>query len=70
MEVELLAQAGGECVHGAGGVVVGAAEAPVDHVLHPRRCDPSAGSSTRGNRRTDASAAPQPGSAAAAGRQQ
>src|SRR4029453_14400497 len=29
VEVDLLAQAGGECVHGAGGVVAGAAEAPV-----------------------------------------
>lgn len=29
---ELLAQAGGECLHSAGGVVAAAADAPVDHV--------------------------------------
>jgi hypothetical protein len=31
VEVDLLAQAGGECLHSAGGVVA-VAEAPVDHV--------------------------------------
>src|SRR5215218_4701538 len=55
LEVDLLAQAGGECFHGAGGVVA-AAELPVDHVC-TRALRPVSGSSTRG---TAALTPPQP----------
>jgi hypothetical protein len=59
--VDLIAQAGGEPLHGAGGVIAAAVGAPVDQVLDPaaQRLEGGRGDQGGGGHRQAASAAGQ-----------